>query len=78
MDSISTYIWPGQVHFGPGAAGLAGREAKALDGRSVFIVADPGVVAAGLLEPITTSLSNLPAWRGKCATGSGPTPMATR
>lgn len=58
MDSISTYIWPGRVHFGPGAAGLAGREAKALEGRSVFVVADPGVVAAGLLEPITSSLQS--------------------
>lgn len=53
---ISTYIWPGQTHFGFGAAGLAGREAKARRAKRVFIVADAGVVSAGLVEPIAVSL----------------------
>src|SRR5688572_23516046 len=53
---ISTYIWPGQTHFGFGAADLAGQEAKALDARRVFVVGDPGIIAAGLLQPVETSL----------------------
>ncbi|MEW5959223.1 MAG: iron-containing alcohol dehydrogenase [Chloroflexota bacterium] len=54
--SISTYVWPGQTHFGFGAAGLTGQEAKARRARRVFIVADPGVVTAGLVEPVESSL----------------------
>ena len=56
MNPISTYIWPGQVHFGFGAAELAGQEAKTREARQVFIVGDPGVIAAGLLEPVIASL----------------------
>ncbi|NJN94774.1 MAG: iron-containing alcohol dehydrogenase [Anaerolineales bacterium] len=54
--SISHYIWPGQVQFGFGAAALVGREAKALQVSHVFVIADPGVVAAGLTHPVTDSL----------------------
>jgi alcohol dehydrogenase class IV len=54
--SLSYYIWPGQVHFGFGAVDLVGREAKALPAGHVFVIADPGVVAAGLTEPVTASL----------------------
>ena len=54
--SISYYIWPGQVQFGFGAAGLVGQEARALQASHVFIIADPGVVAAGLTEPVIASL----------------------
>lgn len=53
---ISTYVWPGDTHFGFGAAGRIGREAKAHGGRRAFIVTDPGVAAAGLLEPVEKSL----------------------
>src|SRR5512145_2556942 len=55
-QSISYYIWPGQVQFGFGAAGLVGQEAKALQASQVFLIADPGVVAAGLTEPVVASL----------------------
>lgn len=54
--SISYYIWPGQVQFGFGAAGLVGQEAHAHQASHVFIIADPGVVAAGLTEPVIASL----------------------
>ena len=53
---ISTYVWPGQTHFGFGAVELAAQEAKAHQAKHVFILADPGVVAAGLVEPVTASL----------------------
>ena len=53
---ISSYVWPGDTHFGFGAAGLAGREATAHGGRRAFIVTDRGVAAAGLLEPVEESL----------------------
>jgi alcohol dehydrogenase class IV len=52
----SYYIWPGQVHFGFGAARRVGQEAQAEGAKLVFVIADPGVVAAGLLEPIIESL----------------------
>lgn len=54
--SLSYYIWPGQVHFGSGAVELVGREAKSLPASHVFVIADPGVVGAGLTEPATASL----------------------
>jgi alcohol dehydrogenase len=54
--NISYYIWPGQVRFGFGAVELVGREAKALLASHVFVIADPGVVAAGLTEPVIASL----------------------
>jgi alcohol dehydrogenase class IV len=53
---ISTYLWPGQTHFGFGAVDLLGREGQSLSARRVFILADPGVIAANLLAPITASL----------------------
>jgi alcohol dehydrogenase class IV len=56
MTTTSYYIWPGQVHFGFGAARRAGQEAQAEGATNVFVVADPGVVAAGLLDPITEAL----------------------
>ena len=52
----SYYIWPGQVHFGFGAAGRVGQEAAGEGARHVFVLADPGVLKAGLLSPITASL----------------------
>jgi len=57
MTTTSYYIWPGQVHFGFGAARRAGQEAKAEGATNIFVLADPGVVAAGLLAPVTESLA---------------------
>jgi alcohol dehydrogenase class IV len=55
-DNISTYVWPGQTHFGFGAAGMAGQEVQALQANSVFVLTDPGIISAQLLEPVTSSL----------------------
>jgi len=54
--SVSTYIWPGQTHFGFGAVDLVGEQAKSRQTKQVFILADPGVVQVGLVEPVTTAL----------------------
>jgi alcohol dehydrogenase class IV len=56
MTTTSYYIFPGQVHLGFGAARLVGSEAKSEGAENVFVIADPGVVAAGLVEPVTESL----------------------
>jgi alcohol dehydrogenase len=53
---IFTTILPGHVHFGFGALERVGEAASALGAQRVFIVADPGVMTAGLVEPITASL----------------------
>src|SRR5689334_12001495 len=55
--TMSHYIWPGQVYLGFGAARRVGQEAQAEGARHVFVIADPGVVAAGLIEPVTESLA---------------------
>ncbi len=52
----STYYWPGTVHFGFGTAGLVAREAARREAKSAFIVVDPGVVKAGLLDVILDAL----------------------
>lgn len=56
-SGIATYVWPGQTHFGFGAAGMAGAEARRLGARAAFLLTDPGVQAAGLLEPVLDSLA---------------------
>ena len=56
MNTITTYTWPGQTRFGFGAAGQAGRLAKGYQAKRAFILADPGVIAAGLIEPVQHSL----------------------
>lgn len=55
-ENISTYVWPGHTHFGYGAAKMVGQEAQALRTTNVFIATDPGILSAGLLEPIIESL----------------------
>jgi alcohol dehydrogenase class IV len=55
-QSISTYIWPGQIHFGFGAVERVAEEVKAYCGQKVFIIADPGVAAVGLVESVTAPL----------------------
>ena len=46
---ISTYLWPGQTHFGFGAAGLVGQHAGSDQATRAFIITDPGIIAAELL-----------------------------
>lgn len=56
VPDIFTTILPGQVHFGFGAIELVAQEVNALCAERVFIIADPGVVSAGLVEPIVAPL----------------------
>lgn len=56
MTAPAHYLWPGQVFVGFGAARRAGEEARAEEARSVFVLADATVVAAGLAEPVIASL----------------------
>ena len=56
MTKISTYQWPGETHLGPGAAKLVGEKTRMLGARKAFVLADPGIIVAGLLASILTSL----------------------
>lgn len=47
---------PTKVKFGVGVSSEAGEEIRKLNGQKVMVVADPGVVAAGLLNGILLSL----------------------
>jgi alcohol dehydrogenase class IV len=51
------YIFPDQIHAGFGAAKRAGHELKAEGAQHAFVIADPGVVSAGLAEPVITSIA---------------------
>jgi alcohol dehydrogenase class IV len=57
MHTIATYLWPGNTHFGFGAAGLTGAEARRLGATRAFLLTDPGVRAAGLVELVSDSLA---------------------
>lgn len=57
-NTIATYLWPGNTRFGFGAVELVGQEAQRLGARHAFILTDPGVLAAGLAEPVLASLSD--------------------
>jgi 4-hydroxybutyrate dehydrogenase len=56
--NISTYLWPGNTRFGFGAVALVGEEAVRLGTRHAFILTDPGVHTAGLVDPVLASLSD--------------------
>lgn len=56
-NPIATYLWPGNTRFGYGAVAHAGTEAARLGARHAFILTDPGVLTAGLVEPVAASLS---------------------
>ena len=53
---ISSYLWPGQVDFGFGAVQRVAEAAKTHRAKHVFIIADPGVLAAKLVESVTAPL----------------------
>ena len=63
---IFTTILPGQVHFGFGAIGLVDDALNALGAERVFIVADPGVMTAGLVEPMVAPLKAANFARSRC------------
>jgi 4-hydroxybutyrate dehydrogenase len=59
---MKQYLWPGEVWFDEGAAAQTGAAALAVGGSHAFVLADPGVAALGLAEPVLASLTavNLP------------------
>src|SRR5215471_1456746 len=57
MTTLSYWSFPTRIVFGPGAARETGAEARRLGARRALIVTDRGVVAAGLLHAIETSLA---------------------
>jgi len=48
--------FPTRIEFGEGKINKVGEEVKAFNGKIVLIVADKGIIAAGLLEPVINSL----------------------
>lgn len=48
---------PTRIEFGHGVSGCVGDEAKSLGGTRALVVTDPGVEAAGLVEPIVARLT---------------------
>lgn len=53
---MPTYLLPNKTHIGPGVAGLAGASARSQGATHAFVIADPGVIAVGLLQPVAASL----------------------
>lgn len=54
-QQVFSYVWPGQVHLGFGAARMTMTEAARLAGRRsprLFVLVDPGVRAVGLLDQL--------------------------
>jgi alcohol dehydrogenase class IV len=47
-----------QVHYGAGAARLAGQSLAGLGVRRVLVVSDPGVLAAGVVDPVLASVKD--------------------
>ncbi|MDR0596680.1 MAG: iron-containing alcohol dehydrogenase [Clostridiales Family XIII bacterium] len=56
--TLSTYSFslPTRIEFGEGVVKTAGEEAKALGATKVLLVADKGVIGAGLTKPVEESL----------------------
>ncbi|HKK96141.1 MAG TPA: iron-containing alcohol dehydrogenase [Anaerovoracaceae bacterium] len=50
--------FPTRIEFGEGKINEVGHEVKLLNGQKVLIVADKGVIAAGLVEPVINALKD--------------------
>ncbi len=61
-SSPQTFFSPNKILFGPETVNGVAAEVKALGGKKVLVVTDPGVVKADLLKPIEKSLesANIP------------------
>jgi alcohol dehydrogenase len=57
-----SFMLPTRIEFGQGSISKVGEEAKALGATRIMLVADKGVIGAGLTEPVEKELSksNLP------------------
>ncbi len=53
---MNRYLWPSQTYLGAGAVNQAGPSARSLNAAHAFVLADPGVIAAGLVAPLLASL----------------------
>lgn len=56
MADITLFRTTPRIVLGPGAVSGVGAEVKALGASRVLIVTDPGIIAAGLLDPVESSL----------------------
>ena len=57
MSTITTWSFPTRILFGAGAVTRAGEEAARLSAKRALVVTDKGVIAAGLIEPVTAALA---------------------
>ena len=55
MQMFTFQLYP-RVHYGEGAADKAGAELARLGGKKALVVTDPGVLAAGVAQPVLSSL----------------------
>lgn len=55
MELKTFQLFP-KLHYGNGAASLAGQEMKRLGARNALVVTDPGVIDAGVCQPVLDSL----------------------
>ena len=58
MSQTFSYMFPAHVRFGVGAVHAIAQESKQLWGTRTLIISDHGVVAAGLLKPVTRILDD--------------------
>ncbi len=56
MADITLFRTTPRIVLGPGAVSGVGAEVKALGASRVLIVTDPGIIAAGLLDPVKSSI----------------------
>jgi len=59
MDKITLFSTTKRIIFGLGAVEKVGAEAQFLKAKKVLIITDPGVIQAGLLEDVKTSLQSM-------------------
>ena len=55
-SKVSHYLWPGETIVGFDTAELVAQHVSSREATAVFLITDPGVVAAGLLDPVVTTL----------------------
>jgi len=59
MEKVTLFRTTPRILFGPGAIEKIGVEAQLLKAKKVLIITDPGVIQAGLLESVKTSLQSI-------------------
>ena len=59
IEKVTLFRTTKRILFGPGAVEKIGAEVQLLKAKKVLIVTDPGVIQAGLLESVKTSLQSI-------------------